>query len=259
MKLQTTLIAGAISAFILTACEREPQVKQQLELTPAIKTDSASADTVDAIAATNKLFEDFFQEHLDRNPVFQTFLGIKKDYGKWDNLSPEFALQTHHIKQRQLKQLQAINPAQLDEATRLSLNLAIADLKQDIEGYKWRLHNYPVNQMFGTHSEVPSLLMNQHRIDSVEDAEAYIARLNALPQYFGQLIENLKTRAKAGIIAPKFVFAYVIGDSQNLINGAPFTSGKDSALFADFKGKVNKLKLDGSKKTALINQARDAL
>ena len=41
-----------------------------------------------------------------------------------------------------------------------------------------------------------------------------------------------------GVLPPKWVFPYVIADSRNVISGAPFGSGADSALWADFKGKV---------------------
>ena len=81
----------------------------------------------------------------------------------------------------------------------------------------------------------------------------------ALTPLFDQLIEQLKIREKKGIIAPKFVFAHVIRDSKNILNGAPFTDGDDSTLLADFKRKVEKLELDDSTKATLIEDAKKAL
>ena len=72
------------------------------------------------------------------------------------------------------------------------------NLENGISDYKWRLYNYPVNQMFGTHTGVASLLINQHRINSVKDAEDYVARLHNTVPYFEQLIDGLKARAAAG-------------------------------------------------------------
>ncbi|MBB3061818.1 DUF885 domain-containing protein [Microbulbifer rhizosphaerae] len=268
MKLNKTLIAAAISVLVMTGCDRGREssaTEQAIDTTTVEKAENTATDSkatqpnAEAIARTNQMFEDFFQEHLDRSPEFKTFLGIKEDYGKWDDLSPKFEAETNDINKRQLAELNKLDPAELDDATRLSLSLLKRNLEMDIEGYKWRLYNYPVNQMFGTHSEVPSLLINQHRIDNANDANAYIARLNNLPKHFEQLIANLKERAKAGIIAPKFVFPYVINDSRNLITGAPFEEGKDSTLFADFKGKVDALDIPDEQKTALIEQARKAL
>ena len=64
--------------------------------------------------------------------------------------------------------------------------------------------------MYGTHSQVPSTLINQHTISSEADAKAYIARLNGVPKLFSQLQQQLQQRADAGIIAPAFVFPFCL-------------------------------------------------
>ncbi|TLM73960.1 DUF885 domain-containing protein [Microbulbifer harenosus] len=255
----------------MAGCERESaNTDQQPSVTNSAETQSAATQpeaagdgqgsgNPDVIASTNQLFEEQFQTHLDRSPEFKTFLGMKDGYDKWDNISPAFEEETHEINKRQLEALKKIDPTQLDDATRLSLELAIRNLEQDIEGYQWRLHTYPVNQMYATHTGVASLLINQHRIDDISDAEAYIVRLNALPEHFQQLIANLKERADAGVIVPKFVFPYVISDGKNLITGAPYDDGKDSTLYADFKGKVDKLSISDEEKSALVEKARTAM
>ncbi|WP_201276838.1 DUF885 family protein [Microbulbifer sp. ALW1] len=274
MKLKMTLLAAAISALALAGCDREqatpkndteqqsPAGAEATQASPQgvdTTADASSEGNAEVIEKTNQLFEEQFQTHVSRSPEFKTFLGMKEDYGKWDNLSPEFAKETHEIHKRQLEALKKIDPAQLDDATRLSLELAIRNLEQDIEGYQWRLHTYPVNQMYAAHTGVASLLINQHRVEDVSDAEAYISRLNGLPAHFDQVIENLKARAEAGIIIPKFVFPYVISDGKNLITGAPYDDGKDSTLYADFKGKVDKLNISDEEKVALIEKAKTAM
>ncbi|HEY8567590.1 DUF885 domain-containing protein [Microbulbifer sp.] len=273
MKLKMTLLAAAISALAMAGCDRESRNadEQQSQVTaaqtgtepaatnaaePSVNNQSGNAEV---IASTNQLFEDQFQTHLKRSPEFKTFLGMKDGYDKWDDLSPAFAKETNEIHKRQLEELKKIDPDQLDDATRLSLELAVRKLELDIEGYQWRLHTYPVNQMYATHTSAASLLINQHRIDDASDAEAYISRLNALPEHFEQLIANLKERADAGVIVPKFVFPYVISDGKNLITGAPFDDGKDSTLYADFKGKVEKLNISDEEKAALVEKAKTAM
>ena len=51
------------------------------------------------------------------------------------------------------------------------------------------------------------------------------------------------------MLPPKWVFPFVIADSKNVISGAPFGPGKDSPLWADFKGKIDTLNLDAPTKT----------
>ncbi len=205
------------------------------------------------------LYEEIFQEWLARSPTFQTWLGIKTDYDQWDNLSEAYRADTHALYKDQLERLRAIDQSALSDDVALSYRLMEETLKQEIEFYRWRDHNYPVNQMFGWHSRVPSLLINQHTVTNIEDAEDYIARIEAVPTLFEQLIDGLYRRADKGIIAPKFVFPMVIDDSQNIITGAPFEEGSESAIYKDFKEKLSLLELDPQEQARLESEAKNAL
>lgn len=207
----------------------------------------------------NAMFDDMYMEQVKRSPELQTSLGIKWDYDKWDNLSEAFVRETHELHKRQLARLNTLEPAELDEKTLISYRLFKQNLENAIADFKWRDHDYPVNQMFGVHSNVPSLLVNQHQVTSIEDAEAYIARLNAVPALFDQLIAGLDRRAAKGIVVPAFIIPYVVRDCRNVISGAPFGDGEDSVLLADFRQKVSALKVDETGKQRLLQAAVDAL
>jgi len=138
--------------------------------------------------------------------------------------------------------------------------LAVDSAEREIKNFKYRFHNYPVNQMFGVQSGAPAFMINFHRITNVSDAEAYISRLNGFTQRINDVVTGLDTRTSLGIIAPKFVYPYVISDSKNIIVGKPFDeSDKDSTLLADFKKKVTALSIDDAQKDELIKQANTAL
>ncbi len=239
------LVALCLASMLFAGCSQ-----------PQKPAESIKAEQDDA---ANALYEEIFQEWLARSPTFQTWLGIKTDYDKWDNLSESFGAETHALLKKQLERLRDIDRSALSEEVALSYRLMEETLEQDIDFYRWRDHNYPVNQMFGWHSRVPSLLINQHTVTNVDDAEAYIARINAVPELFEQLVSGLYRRADKGIIAPKFVFPMVIDDSQNIIAGAPFDEGDDSAIYKDFKEKLSKLELEPSERERLESDAEDAL
>ncbi|WP_417666402.1 DUF885 domain-containing protein [Pseudidiomarina sp.] len=207
----------------------------------------------------NKLFEDIFMENVMRSPMYQSYLGIKQDQDKWDDISEQRAEEDLALQKEQLARVMEIDEAKLNDQTKVSWLLMKQNLEQEIADFKWRHYNYPVNQMFGMHSSVASLLINQHRISEVADAEAYVARLNGLPELFAQLSENLKIRAEKGIIAPKFVYPYVISDSRNIISGAPFEDGEPSVFLDDFTKKVDNLDIDENQYNALMSAAEQAL
>lgn len=247
-----TFIAAAVSVALLGGCQ---QMQEQPTSAPSVQSQPVQSE----IDKANAFFEDTFNRDIMNSPVSQTYMGIKKDYGKWDDGSEERALADFEQKKADLVALNAINRDLLDEATKVSYDLKKQDLENDIADFKWRYYNYPVNQMFGVHSMIPAFLINQHQITDVSDAKAYISRLNGVTTVIDQLIKDLEVRADKGIIAPKFVFPHVVDSSKNILHGAPFDSGNDSTLLADFKRKVAALDIADSERSALISDAEKAL
>ena len=246
------LLSLALTAALISGCG--PKTAQS----PLI-TDTSTQQQVDLNERANQLFEQIFNERVQRNPVLQTSLGIKDDYDKWQDLSDDAFAAELAMTRQHLTLLEAIDSQTLDPQTRLSYQLMHKQLNDVLEDAKWRLYSYPVNQMFGIHSQVPSVLINQHKISDVNDAKAYIARLNAVPLLFQQLQQHLTAQADAGIIVPQFVFAHLRSASENIIQGAPFDEQADSTLLADFSGKVAQLSLSEVEQKLLVDEARVAL
>ena len=72
-------------------------------------------------ARLQEFFEREFQEDLSRSPMLQTKLGIKTDYGKWDNLSHlQYAKELEEAKSRLSFLKDSVEQAALDEETLLS-------------------------------------------------------------------------------------------------------------------------------------------
>jgi uncharacterized protein (DUF885 family) len=247
---QVKLLAGVLLILLCAACAKEEGASSQAASPEVVVSPDEQA---------NALFETFFDEWLARSPTFQTWLGIKDDYDKWDDLSEEHAKEGQELYKQQLARLKELDKSALSDELKLSYELMEQQLQLEIDHFKWRHHNYPVNQMFGWHSTVPSLLINQHTITNLKDAQDYIARVDGVQALFAQLNDGLKLRAEKGILAPRFVFPLVIDDSRNLIRGAPFDDGDASPILADFEKKVAALELGDDEKTALVEQLKLSL
>ncbi len=266
MNLRTPLPLLALAALLSGCSEMGDSAHSQTATSNAEH--SKNAATVSEVTPqaeslkANQLFDEYFTAQVMHSPIFQSFLGIKDDQDKWDDLTEAGEQKLLEMKQQQLTHLQThIDTTLLDEQTRLSYDLFTESLINEISDYQWRFHDYPVNQMHGLHSMVPAVLINMHQITDIKDAQDYVSRLEGTTEFFQQLSQQLEIRANKGIIAPRFVFPHVIRDSNNVISGLPFdaTSDTDSALLEDFKRKVSALDLDASEKTALIESANQAL
>lgn len=220
----------------------------------------SEAEITAASAKANAFFEKAFDEGMDRSPMFQSYLGIKKDYGKWNDLSEEQTERELEITKQELQfLLDSINPEALDLQGRISYQLFKEDAENTIADHKWRHHNYPINQMFGMHTQVASFLINIHSVSDSSEAAAYISRLNGVKVLLDQVIDNLTIREEKGIVPPKFVFPRTIESSQNIITGAPFDDGESSTLQVDFYSKVDALDLSDEVKSDLKSAADHAL
>lgn len=120
---------------------------------------------------------------------------------------------------RRLQHAKAIDISRLDAATRIDVDVMRTAHELAMEGFafpygdtailnqawSWRNAPYVVAQNTGAFLEIPSLLDDQHTVETRADAEAYLSRLEA---YAGQLdgeTERLKSAAAQDVIAPDFV------------------------------------------------------
>ena len=206
-------------------------------------------------------FDKTYQEDLSNSPMMQTQIGLKTDYGKWDDFShTKYPKDLERSKARLAYLKDSINVNALSKSDRLSYRLMRKKLENEVEDYKFRFYNYPINQMSGIHTSIPAFLINQHRIDSVADAEAYVKRLQGIQKVFEDVIKTMQIREKNGILPPKFVFAKTIEDSKNVLTGKPFSDSKEnSVLLQDFSDKVNQLQITKQQKKELIKKAKKAL
>lgn len=257
---QSSFRLGAIALAVsgLLACS--PAKK------PAEPVNGGETETTKEIAAQPEserlaaFFERTFEEDLKRSPTFQSYLGYKWDYDKWDNVSEEFIEQSAAIAKNRLEELDTFDESKLDEQQKLSLKLYRYKLDRAIKNDKFRHHTYIVNQFYGPHTNVPSLLINMHTINNKEDAKAYISRLDNVDTYFSQIIDQLDLRQKAGVFPPAWSYDQMIEAANNVISGAPFdTSEENSTLWEDFNTKVRALEISDTEKQGLLEEAKAAL
>jgi len=241
------LILPLLSITILISCNNE---------TPPVNEATNQIDS-NEVARLNKWFNDVFERNLMDSPQFLSYLGRKDRQGELNDISEEHSLRKLEEAKNDLETLLTFDPKKLDEQTLLSYRLFKRKLKRDIEYDKYRHYNYPVNQMHGLQSELPSFILNMHKIENKEDAEAYVSRLNAIKPLFDQLIDNLKIRAEKGIIIPKFVFAHLYSDCNNIIGDENNMS--NNLFIKDLTKKMDNIELAEDEKQEILNSAELAI
>lgn len=254
MKLKPVVIAVA-STLWLASCQKSVPESNTSTQPPAQEQSQASAS--EQLAT---FFEDSFQTTLKESPVYQSYLGIKWDYGSWDDETDASENKFIARLKSELDTLSKFDDAQLSDQEKLSKLIFEIDGKRQLSNDAFRHHSYIMHQFRAFHTMVPSFLINIHRVSDQSDAEAYVSRLNGVSTLFDQVIEQLRIREKLGVFPPKWSYEQMIQASKNVVTGQPFSdTGEDSTIWADFKGKVEKLSIEQSAKDQLLADAKKAL
>ncbi|HWW57986.1 MAG TPA: DUF885 domain-containing protein [Sphingopyxis sp.] len=225
--------------------------------TPA-PTQASQAETQDA--ALLRFLDQAFDERLGLSPESQTHLGLKTHYDRLDDYTPAAAVREQELAERQLKDMRArFRPEQLGESARVSYSLFEYEVERGRESLRFRQLRFPVTTNGSPAGDIPVLLINNHKVDTVADAEAYIARLRDTDRVMREVAAVMREQAAAGIVPNKVNFAPARADAKKVLVGAPFDNGPDSTLMADFRKKVDALDAPAATKAKLIADAGAAL
>lgn len=201
-----------------------------------------------------------FDARVMLHPEALTRLGFKTGYDRLDDYTDAADVREQKLVERQLRDMRArFEPGKLGENARVSYRLFEYDAERRREAFAFRKLRFPVTTNGSPAGAIPVLLINNHKIDTVADAEAYIARLRDTDRVMREVAATMRDQAAAGVIPNKVNFAPARNDAKKILVGAPFDDGPDSTLMADFRKKVGALDAPAATKERLFADARAAL
>ena len=243
------------STALLAACASRSV--EPLMVPPPASEAAATAPIVAPAAAEKNaelaaLFEAYDKANLEYSPEGKAYRGIRdEDYGLWSDESDASAVASQGRLQATARTVRALyDPANLSPQDSLSVRLFDRIARRSAILFPFRHQAYVFDQMNGAQSDVPAFLINIHSIADKAQAEAYISRLLRLGPMMDQLIAISKERADKGVMPPRWVYPYVLGDIDNLLK-----AGDKNAVLEDFNGKVAKLDLPQAEKARLVADA----
>lgn len=210
----------------------------------------------------NEFFDAVFERELALSPVRQSSLGRRTDQlGNWDDHSDAAASDKVSRTRADLERLKSeFDYPGLSEDARLSYDIFALNAEREIANAVFRRNHYIVDQFNGQLSGLITVLQNNHRVETVQDAEDYLSRISGLKQVLEEYTRKLKDRASYGVIAPAFSFPNVLSDARSMSSGAPVEdTSNDNTVFADFRDKVTALNLPQGTSDDLLLSAAVAL
>lgn len=148
--------------------------------------------------------------------------GIHGHNARLSDRSPEAAQRSLERMRDEYRTFQRYKRSAYKGDALLSWDVFDQFMADQLEGLEhWRLHDFPVNQLFGAQSTLPDFMLQQHVVENERGARHYIARLNEFTNYFEGLIEGLELRRQHGVLPPNFAITKVIAQVEAFLEGPP--------------------------------------
>jgi len=227
--------------FFLVACNNQTETTSEVS---KVSTKTSIETPVNKSATEterlNEWFEAKYEEELSFSPIELTMIGRQDRYDEIDDFSEQAYTDQVAWKAESVEEMQAnFDYNALTDDGKLSWDLWEYQNQQTIAQYKNRTKNYLFHQMTGVHSFLPTFMISFHKVETLEDMQAYISRLTGVGTGIGELVKAAKHNASTGTRPPRFAYEIVKDQAKKILNGKPFTDSEiDAPLLADAKTKI---------------------
>lgn len=215
-------------------------------------------------ATLRAMLDRFFYDRLGDSPEQATRLGLDSGEraalkGRLDDGSAAGLARALARAKAELAQLRGIDAATLSPAARLDHDIVAYQLTRAIAGAErfrygatmGRFAPYVLSQLTGSYRDVPDFLDSQHRIRDAEDADAYLARLDALPKAIDDDTQRQRADAANGVFAPD----YILDTTLRQLAAVRDRPALETVMVASFAAKLAAANLPA----ALAERARDTV
>jgi len=209
----------------------------------------------------NNFMEASFQKLLSRDPETVLILGLSQIFGvptdQLTDISDEYIRQTQALEAEVYNRLQKYDRSTLTAEQQLTYDIYAWYLNDRINGHEFMYDDYPVNpSVLSMHAGLLQFFTDLRPVTSLRDAKDYIACLSQVDTKFEQLIYGLQQREENGVMLPRFLTDWIIGD----LNGIATSKARSTPYFSAFESKVEALTdISEADKQSLLAAAEEAI
>ena len=201
-----------------------------LLLAPSARSQNAAPGPVeDRRKALNGLFQQYWDERLERDPEFASTIGDKRWNDKLTDHSVKAVNAWLERERNMMMKLAAVDPAGFTDDEKTSRELLLIEFALDEEASDFKEWEMPVNQFFGIHQAFPRLVA-ELSFTEVKDYDDWIARLKAIPNAFDQVTTNMSIGVDDHRVPPKFLLEKALEQVKQLASQKPEDSPLSSPL-----------------------------
>jgi uncharacterized protein (DUF885 family) len=213
-------VGAGVSLVALGGCQR------------ALSATAASAGPAAGGQAGAALLEDVAYNLLAHEPERATGLGVDTGVhaalrAQLEDQSPAGQRAYAETLRADLARVRAFDTATLDADTRTSFEVVESAYSTALDGFalpygdvavgSWRNSPYVVIQNVGTYIDMPRFMDTTHPVRDAADAQAYLARLEALPAVLDGELARIRDARAMGLVPPDFLLDQAISQMEQTI------------------------------------------
>ena len=166
-----------------------------------------------------QFFDESYKLLLLRSPQKVSELGLAAAFGmrndRLDDLSDQGLQESQALEKAILERLRAYELETLDEEERISYEVYHWYLEMQVQGHSCADYKYELTNFLGSYQfNLEQLLIELHPLETMTDAEDYIARLGAVDEQVDGLLSSLRRRALEGTLPPRYMLQAARQDLQ---------------------------------------------
>ncbi len=166
------------------------------------------------------LLSEQWEYNLRENPEFASMLGDKRYNDKLSDFSEKHVHADLEMTRKFLARFEAVDTTGFPEQEALDQALMARQLREALEGARFKDWEQPVSQFSGIHIQAPQLV-TVLPFDTVKDYDDYIARLKQLPLAFPQITDLMKHGLADQLMPPKNLLEQVAKQAEGLARTRP--------------------------------------
>ncbi|MBS0262842.1 MAG: DUF885 domain-containing protein [Planctomycetes bacterium] len=189
----------------------------------------AQGQNASAAKALEAIFDAEWEWTLKEDPLFATHLGDPRYNDRWPDISLASFASRHAHRQAVLKQLDAIDVAQLSPDDRLNYRLFRRQYEFDVEEFPFHWHLVPLTQREGIQDA--GSLADILKLQTIKDYQDWLKRLDRFPKYLDDTIALMRQGMQEKILLPKIIMERIPHQIQKQIVDQP----EKSLFYKPFK------------------------
>lgn len=215
-----------------------------------------------------EFFDESYKQLLLRSPQTLTELGLSASFGQRDDqlndLSDAFMRDTQALEAGMLEILRWYDRSVLSPDEQISYDVYTWYLESQVRGHAYAYYEYPLHHFLGSWQfTLQTLFTEKHPLQTLENAEDYVMRLEQVERQANQLLEGLEFRTQMGLIPPKNILLLtkesLLADLQVEAAGLDDLQPDNLAVYTRFRDAIQLMdELTPADKQALDQSALQA-